>query len=198
MMLDQYETDQFKALQYLICECNYGGRVTDDKDRRYLNCAMADYYLPAAYTDGYALSPSGNYTCPDGQPTYDEVMEWIGGLPAGQEPEVFGLHDNADITKDQQETDYLCDTLLLTEEQGGGGGGAAGGKSEEEVLLEVSGEIVARVPLPFDNEPLLKRFPIRFDESMNTVPPAPLASLSSRPGAERAGARGGGRCWRRS
>ena len=34
MMLDEYDADQFKSLNYLIGECNYGGRVTDDKDRR--------------------------------------------------------------------------------------------------------------------------------------------------------------------
>ena len=30
---------------------------------------------------------------------------------------VFGLHENADITKDQQETNYFCDTVLDTEDQ---------------------------------------------------------------------------------
>ena len=44
MMLDEYEEDQFKSLNYLIGECNYGGRVTDDKDRRYLLCVLADFY----------------------------------------------------------------------------------------------------------------------------------------------------------
>ncbi len=85
-----------------------------------------------------------------------------------QGPEIFGLHDNADITKDQQETNYLCDTLLLTESSGGGGGGG-GGKSAEEMLDELAADIHSRVPKPFDRERASKKFPIRFDESMNTV-----------------------------
>ncbi len=87
---------------------------------------------------------------------------------AAQGPEIFGLHDNADITKDQQETNYLCDTLLLTETSGGGGGGG-GSKSAEEVLDELAADIHSRVPKPFDRERAFKKFPIRFDESMNTV-----------------------------
>ncbi len=87
---------------------------------------------------------------------------------AVQSPEIFGLHDNADITKDQQETNYLCDTLLLTESSGGGGGGG-GSKSAEEVLDELASDIHSRVPKPFDRERAFKKFPIRFDESMNTV-----------------------------
>ena len=87
---------------------------------------------------------------------------------AAQGPEIFGLHDNADITKDQQETNYLCDTLLLTESTGGGGGGG-GSKSAEEVLNELAADIHSRVPKPFDRERAFKKFPIRFDESMNTV-----------------------------
>ena len=34
----------FAALKYLTSECNYGGRVTDDKDRRLINTLLNDYY----------------------------------------------------------------------------------------------------------------------------------------------------------
>lgn len=36
-------------------------------------------------------------------------------LPAITKPGVFGLHDNADITKDQQETNTLLDNTLKTQ-----------------------------------------------------------------------------------
>jgi len=171
MMLDEYEEDQFKALNYLIGECNYGGRVTDDKDRRYLLCALSDFYNPFVYNDDYGFSPSGLYKAPPDieHMEHSQIIDYILQMPLTQQPEVFGLHDNADITKDQQETNYFCDTMLSTEAGSSGGGGGGSGKSADEVLDELAEGILARVPQMFDRERVMKKFPIRFDESMNTV-----------------------------
>merc|ERR1712226_1260517 len=46
MFLNDYSTPQWEALSYLTGECNYGGRVTDDKDRRLLMSLVDKFYTP--------------------------------------------------------------------------------------------------------------------------------------------------------
>lgn len=41
-------------------------------------------------------------------------VEYLRSLPITAHPEVFGLHENADITKDNQETNQLFQGVLLT------------------------------------------------------------------------------------
>jgi dynein heavy chain len=168
MMLNDYEADQFQALNYLIGECNYGGRVTDDKDRRFLLCALSDFYTPLVYEDGYKFSPSGIYHAPHGDPDMEKILEHVTDLPLTQAPEVFGLHANADITKDQQDTNYFCDTVLCTE-SGAGSGGGDSAASAEDALDRLAEDILSRTPGEFDRERVMKKYPIRFEESMNTV-----------------------------
>ena len=62
-------------------------------------------------------------------------------LPARQLPEVFGMHDNVDISKELQETKLLFDNVLLTQ---GRSEGAGGGKSDD-VLFQVANNILVKV-----------------------------------------------------
>ena len=78
---------------------------------------------------------------------------------------MFELHANADITKDQQETDLLLDSILLTQ----GNASAGGGKSKEETLAEVASQIESSIPPVFDVEYANYKYPVEYLESMNSV-----------------------------
>ncbi len=51
MFLDENDDVPFEALCYLTAECNYGGRVTDDKDRLLIKILLEDYYCSETIND---------------------------------------------------------------------------------------------------------------------------------------------------
>ncbi|CAN0297737.1 unnamed protein product, partial [Ectocarpus sp. 8 AP-2014] len=164
MFLNENARVPFKALNYTAGECNYGGRVTDDKDRRTLHSVLHRMYHSNLLEDGALLSASGDYVMPPDGPR-KAYLEYIESLPLSAAPEVFGLHDNASITRAQSDTAQLLKSVLLTESSGGGSGGA----DKEITISNVAADILSKVPVEFDMEAAQIRYPVRWDESMNTV-----------------------------
>ncbi|XP_015148870.2 dynein axonemal heavy chain 12 isoform X2 [Gallus gallus] len=166
LFINEYQHVPFEAVSYLTGECNYGGRVTDDWDRRLLLTVLDDFYNPEIIENPhYTFSPSGNYYAPP-KGTYEDYIEFIKSLPFSQHPEVFGLHENVDISKDLQQTKILFESLLLT--QGGDIQGTSSGGGDS-TLYEIADDILSKLPNDFDIESCLAKYPVRYEESMNTV-----------------------------
>ncbi|XP_009876528.1 PREDICTED: dynein heavy chain 3, axonemal [Apaloderma vittatum] len=164
MFLNEYEEIPFEALTYLTGECNYGGRVTDDKDRRLLLSLLSIVYSKDIEQDKYMLTAGDEYYIPPHGP-YESYIEYIQSLPTTTHPEVFGLHENADITKDNQETNQLFHGVLLTLPREAGGGG----KSPQETVEDLACDILSKLPSGFDLEEVMQAYPVLYEESMNTV-----------------------------
>ncbi|XP_031463952.1 dynein heavy chain 12, axonemal isoform X1 [Phasianus colchicus] len=166
LFINEYQHVPFEAISYLTGECNYGGRVTDDWDRRLLLTMLDDFYNPEIIENPrYTFSPSGNYYAPP-KGTYEDYIEFIKSLPFSQHPEVFGLHENVDISKDLQQIKVLFESLLLT--QGGDAQGTSSGGGDS-TLYEIADDILSKLPNDFNIEGCLAKYPVRYEESMNTV-----------------------------
>jgi len=169
--LDNYDEIPFKVLQFLGSKINYGGRVTDKKDKVLIDCIIKIFICEDVVTKGadYKFSQSGLFYCPSAS-AQDDFLNYLRGLPIMTPPEVFGLHGNCEITCAEAESLALLeDVLNMTSGSGGGGGGAAGAKSPEEVMDELAAELIAQTPKVFDLFAFEDRFPTMYSESRNTV-----------------------------
>jgi len=85
------------AINYLVGEIIYGGRVTDNQDRRCLNSILETFICPGILEEGYAFTSSGIYKLPPRGSNVEEMLEYVQSLPDVDSPEIFGMNDNADI-----------------------------------------------------------------------------------------------------
>jgi len=87
-------------------------------------------------------------------------------VPLNDLTEVFGLHDNAEITAAINHTNDMLGTALSLQGASSGGGT---GKSMDDILNELAADILRKLPKNFDIEAAAKRHPIKYEDSMNTV-----------------------------
>lgn len=126
----------------MIAEINYGGRVTDDKDVRLITSLLKKYFTPEIMAGSYQFSPSGIYYAPAPGPI-SEVKNYINELPLEDDPEVFGLHPNANITFQQKTVREFTETLLSMNPKSSDKG--AGGISNDDLVYELAKNIEMQI-----------------------------------------------------
>ncbi|XP_007947093.1 dynein axonemal heavy chain 6 [Orycteropus afer afer] len=130
------------ALIYITGEITYGGRVTDTWDQRCLRTVLKKFFSPETLEADYKYSESGIYFAPLAD-TLQEFKDYIENLPLIDDPEVFGMHENANLAFQYKETNTLINTILEVQPRSSAGGE---GKSNDEIVQELVASVQTRVP----------------------------------------------------
>ncbi|XP_056004113.1 dynein axonemal heavy chain 6-like isoform X1 [Ostrea edulis] len=136
------------ALIYITGMITYGGRVTDAIDQRCLETILKTFFYPNTLEEGYKYSPSGIYYAPD-LPTLQEYRDYIETLPIVDEPEIFGMHENANIAFQAEETNHLISTILDVQPRQSSGGT---GKSNDDIVYDLAESILGKLMDKLDIE----------------------------------------------
>jgi len=107
--------------------------VTDYIDGNLMNNIINTYIRPEVLSDTFTFSKSGLYKSIEAG-SYDDYIAYIRQLPQNPEPEAFGLHDNAEITTNQNETRTILENVLSIQPRTSSGSG----KSREQQIGELA------------------------------------------------------------
>ncbi|XP_045521817.1 dynein axonemal heavy chain 1-like [Pieris brassicae] len=166
MFLTEYAEAPLRMLTYVAGHINYGGRVTDDWDRRCLLTLLADYYSTTVLNDRWVFDESGAYKQQSPSTSVEDYTKYIRTLPLNDDPSLFGLHSNANISYAMSETSTCLNTLrnLQPKEVSG-----EGGLSAEEMTENAAKEILGVLPSMLDQKFIATTYPVSYKESLNTV-----------------------------
>ncbi|VDL99694.1 unnamed protein product [Schistocephalus solidus] len=144
-------------LRYLIGEVTYGGRVTDEFDRRilttYMNEYFGDFVFDAFQPFHFYKNDKVDYLIPN-ELTRDAFSSYIEKLPLESSPEVFGLHANAEIgyfTSAVHDNWALLLQLQPREVE------VPGLLSQDELVGDTANDILAALPEPYDRDLIKKK-----------------------------------------
>ncbi|XP_066590873.1 dynein axonemal heavy chain 1-like [Prorops nasuta] len=165
MFLMEYETLPFKVLIYTAGQINYGGRITDDWDRRCLLTILEDYYNHNVVAEGYRFDKQGYYCQLNPTTSLADYAKYIKTLPLNDDPGMFGMHPNADISYKQSETYSCLETLLAIQPKETG----EAKESVEDVIGRLATEMLQELPNNLDLADIQKKYPVMYEESFNTV-----------------------------
>jgi len=148
MFLSEQESVPWPALEYVIGQINYGGRVMDDIDRRCLMSILRQYMAPHVLDDSYKITPqSGRYFIPPDGPL-ESYQAYLASLPPREAPEVFGMHPNANISFQLSETRRLVDAIALMQPRVSGGSSSQG--STDDTVASLAAGMQAQLPSLLD------------------------------------------------
>ena len=100
MYVDESEEIPIRILHYLVGDINYGGRVTDDKDAKLISAILTKYFNELVFD----YAPKINHI--------SDVYKYLDNLPLDDDPTVFGLHSNANITLQSKNVKEFLEPLI--------------------------------------------------------------------------------------
>eukprot|EP00658_Telonema_sp_P-2_P083320 TRINITY_DN8993_c0_g2_i1.p1 TRINITY_DN8993_c0_g2~~TRINITY_DN8993_c0_g2_i1.p1 ORF type:complete len:4024 (-),score=1669.66 TRINITY_DN8993_c0_g2_i1:145-12216(-) len=136
----------WETIRYMVAEIQYGGRITDNVDRALFATIAQTLFDPKIVptSKGQPFEYAKGY----GLPLMDEIVrhrEFLTNTyPDVDEPAVFHMHTNADITYRTRQAQEALATILDVQPRGAAGG--SGGMTREERVLNMTEGFLKQLP----------------------------------------------------
>eukprot|EP00899_Mesostigma_viride_P009796 jgi/Mesvir1/18818/Mv04309-RA.2 len=141
----------WSTVRYMVAEIQYGGRITDDFDRVLMMTYADQYFHQGVMEKNYELFPQ--YVIPLSS-EISFFRQKIEEVPSTDNPEVFGLHSNADLTFRALQVQSVLTTIIDTQPKTSGG---AKGMSRDEVVDRICEDLLGKIPAAFKIEEAKER-----------------------------------------
>ncbi|RHY56775.1 hypothetical protein DYB38_003577, partial [Aphanomyces astaci] len=156
--LNENDHIPWEALHYVTGEINYGGRVTDEFDRRCLVTNLQRFYSPVILDDNgparFFTRSSELYFAPTQCHTAVAFRDFIELLPSHDTPDLFGLHENANIVFQTHETNALFVTALDLQSRGATSASSVSLVEDtgDAAVLQIAAQVDSLLPALLGNE----------------------------------------------
>uniref|UniRef100_A0A1I8M6Y8 AAA+ ATPase domain-containing protein n=1 Tax=Musca domestica TaxID=7370 RepID=A0A1I8M6Y8_MUSDO len=134
----------WNTVRYMLGEVQYGGRVTDDYDKRLLNTFGRVWFHDNLFAENFEFFKGYKILSFKEQEAYLAAIE---ELPNIDPPQVYGFHSNAEITYQTNTTRSILDTIMSIQPKESSGGG---GETREDKVARQVREMQSKAPMPYD------------------------------------------------
>ncbi|CAF1079469.1 unnamed protein product [Adineta steineri] len=135
----------WKALRYMISEIQYGGRITDDRDRRLMITYAKKWFSDSLLSSNFKFYD--NYSIPKVK-RLDEYIDYIDKLPLIDPPQIFGLHPNANITYSTNRAKSMLEKIVNIQPKEATSN-ISGGETRDKIVHNIASDMLAKLPENF-------------------------------------------------
>ena len=140
--LDPRRGISWQTIQFMLAEVQYGGRVTDDFDKRFLNSLTNVWFNDRLIQPGFKFYDG--YPMPEAK-NLEEYNNFIQNLPPQDLPEVFGLHKNANISYQINTIKGILDEIVNIQPKESSGA-KGGGETREAFVYRLALDMLNKLP----------------------------------------------------
>lgn len=109
---EKVEKIPWEAIYYINGEITWGGRVTDSWDQRCLKTVLKIFTFEKILDASYKYCRGDPYYRDPIKSTIQEYKEYVQKFPTLEDPEIFGMNQNANLVFQTKETNFFINTLL--------------------------------------------------------------------------------------
>ncbi|XP_035825271.1 dynein heavy chain 6, axonemal [Aplysia californica] len=143
--VDEQEDVPWAALNYLTGQVTYGGRVTDDLDRRCLISLLNKFYCPGLFQADFSYDSNHMYQPVPETLNFNSVISFVEELPDYDTPDIFGMTENAEKACREFQANNIVETVICMQPRMTTGL-TGSQKSSDAVVLDIASDIAVKLP----------------------------------------------------